>query len=343
MKRTNSLIAFVLVLCTLVSMFSMLAPTASAATVKISIADILIGGKNLVNSIENNKKLPSAVSCNGTKVTCEQFLYLASKAVVMLNDGKSTSTKITVKEYGKCPNPSETLSSTFKMQKSEYVSLAKKIYKWMDTNGRALNYVTSSKGKLRYENYLYTMARVLLFARSKNRLPNYVVTRKWSNVVGTIAAERAAAKAMYPEYLKATEDCQVTHSTIKAVSREAIGDAKTLRQAAKNLVKYLNEQTRYEPYRNTIKGAVEVWNTKKGNCCDMAHLVIACARAQGIPARYVHAKCRFSDGHIDGHVYAELWTGEKWEIADIVNDANYLGYKNNTDIEFIKRYIALTF
>ena len=352
MKRVKSFIALLLVLCTVAGMFSMLAPMASAATVKVSISDIMVGGKKFADYIEKNKKMPGSVDCNGTKVTCQQFLYLATKAVVMLNNGKAKTTKISAKDFGKCSSPSETLSGTFDMMKSEYIQRAKNIYTWMDSNGQVPNYATISKGTLRYENCLYIMSKILRFVKNEGIMPNYVTTKKWSVVIAqssssstssNLAKELAAAKAKYPGYLKATANCQVTNSTIKAVGKAAIGNATTLRQAAKNLVNYLNNKTAYDYYYDTHKGALKTWNSKSGNCCDMAHLVVACARSQGIPARYVHAYCSFQSGLVCGHVYAELWTGSSWEIADIVSDYNYLGYKTSKTLSVYNRYTELPF
>lgn len=343
MKRVKSFIALFLVLCTIVSMFSMLATTASAATVKVKISDIMVGGKKFADYIEKNKKMPGSVDCNGTKVTCQQFLYLASKAVVMLNNGKAKSTKITAKNFGKCSSPSESLSGSFNMTKANYVKCAKNIYTWMDSNGKVPNYASISQGKLRYENCLYTLSKVLRSYKADGKLPAKVAVKKWTVVTSTLSKDLAAAKEKYPQYLKATKNCQVSDATIKSVGKAAIGSATNLRQAAKNLAKYLNSKTSYDYYYDTQKGALKTWKAKVGNCCDMAHLVVACARSQGIPARYVHAYCSFQSGLECGHVYAELWTGSKWEIVDIVSDSNYLGYKTSKTIKVYARYAELPF
>ena len=354
MKRVKSLIAMILVLCTVVGMFGMLATTASAAKVSLKISDIMVGGKKFADYIEKNKKMPGSVDCNGTKVTCQQFLYLATKAVVLLSNGKAQSTKVTAKDFGKCSNPNETITGGYNMMKSEYVKICKNIYTWMDSNGQVPNYATISKGTIRYENCLYIMSKVLRFVKNEGQLPNYVYTTKWKTVIASssssssssssnLAKEIAAAKSKYPGYLKTTKNCQVTNATLKAVGKTAIGSATTLRKAAQNLTNYLNSKTAYDYYYNTVKGAYKTWTSKVGNCCDMAHLVIACARSQGIPARYVHAYCSFQSGLKCGHVYAELWTGSKWEISDIVSDYNYLGYKTSTTLSVYNRYAELPF
>ena len=157
MKRTRSVLAMVLCLCMVFGMFSMLSITASAATVKVSLSDIMVGGKKFADYIEKNGKMPGSVDCNGTKVTCQQFLYLATKATVHLNNGKAKTTTVSAKDFGKCSNPNESVSSAYNMQKSEYIQRAKNIYNWMDDNGQVPNYATISKGTLRYENCLYIM------------------------------------------------------------------------------------------------------------------------------------------------------------------------------------------
>ena len=354
MKRTKSVIALVLVLCTVFSMFSMLSFTASAATAKLSLSDIMVGGKKFADYIEKNKKMPGSVDCNGTSVTCQQFLYLATKAVVQLNSGKAKTTKVTAKDFGKCSNPNETISGGYNMMKTEYVKIAKNIYTWMDSNGQVPNYATISKGTIRYENCLYIMSKILRFIKAEGQMPNYVYTTKWSTVIAkssssssgsssTLESEKAAAKSKYSSYLKATKNCQVSNATLQSVAKTAVGSATTLRKAAQNLVNYLNNKTGYDYYYDTQKGAYKTWTSKYGNCCDLAHLVIACARSQGIPARYVHSYCSFQSGLKCGHVYAQLWTGSKWEIADIVSDSNYLGYKTSTTISTYNYYTELPF
>ena len=81
------------------------------------------------------------------------------------------------------------------------------------------------------------------------------------------------------------------------------------------------------------------WNAKQGNCCDMAHLMNACARSLGVPARYRHGNCTFSSGKTTGHVWAEVYCGSSgiaagdsdgWLTADLVSYYNYLGYKTST-------------
>ena len=131
-------------------------------------------------------------------------------------------------------------------------------------------------------------------------------------------------------YLKATKYCQVNNTTIKKVAQTGVGKAKTPLDAAKNLFKYLNKNTSYKYYYDTKYGAVGTWNNRKGNCADLAHLAVACARSVGIPARYVHASgCKFRDGDICGHYWAQWYIGGKWYNVDLTSDSNTFNCKAN--------------
>jgi len=79
---------------------------------------------------------------------------------------------------------------------------------------------------------------------------------------------------------------------------------------------------------------------------DQTHLIIALARAAGIPAQYKHGTCKFSSGNTYGHVWAQLLIDGKWVNADATSSKNSLGViKNwNTASYTLKgTYISLPF
>jgi transglutaminase-like putative cysteine protease len=102
-------------------------------------------------------------------------------------------------------------------------------------------------------------------------------------------------------------------------------------------MEYITWNTDYEYYACTRRGAIKTWSDRQGNCCDMAHLMCALARSLGIPARYQHWLCQFSDSQ-EGHVWAGLYipdapSGTKgndgnWFYADPVNNKCRLGYQS---------------
>jgi transglutaminase-like putative cysteine protease len=93
----------------------------------------------------------------------------------------------------------------------------------------------------------------------------------------------------------------------------------------------VNKATDFEYYLNSKKGALGALDSKKANCCDQAHLVVALLRASGIPARYTHCKpCKFlSSGMVVGHVWAEAQIDGKWAEMDTTSNQNNVGAVNS--------------
>lgn len=54
-----------------------------------------------------------------------------------------------------------------------------------------------------------------------------------------------------------------------------------------------------------------------GVCQDHAHVMIACCRAAGIPARYVSGYLYTGDaGHLASHAWIDAWNGQRWLSCD---------------------------
>ena len=68
------------------------------------------------------------------------------------------------------------------------------------------------------------------------------------------------------------------------------------------------------------------------NCVDHSDLVVALARAAGIPARYQEGYCDFSDGWYD-HVWAQLYVNGEWYYADTISTLNTFGVINNWNLK----------
>lgn len=68
---------------------------------------------------------------------------------------------------------------------------------------------------------------------------------------------------------------------------------------------------------NIHTSAEEAWNLKKGVCQDYAHIMIALARMEGIPARYV---CGMLVGEGYSHAWVELLCEDGWHAFDPTND-----------------------
>ncbi len=103
----------------------------------------------------------------------------------------------------------------------------------------------------------------------------------------------------------------------------------TTMEKAKSVFEFVRDNLAYSFYFNTQRGAAVTLRDMRGNCCDHAHLVIALARACGIPARYVHGTCKFNSGDTYGHVWAQIYVDGKWYNADAISYYNTLGTITN--------------
>ena len=133
-------------------------------------------------------------------------------------------------------------------------------------------------------------------------------------------------------YLQTTTNCQSGDSVIIALAQQLTSGLSTATQKATAILDYVIDNIAYSSYYNTNRGAKQTLTDKKGNCCDQAHLVIALFRAAGLPARYVHGVCTFSSGSSIGHVWAQVFIGDTWVVADPVSSRNSLGVINNWNI-----------
>jgi transglutaminase-like putative cysteine protease len=102
----------------------------------------------------------------------------------------------------------------------------------------------------------------------------------------------------------------------------------TTLEKATNIFNWVRDYVNYSFYYNTKRGAVGTLKSRLGNCVDLSHLMVALSRAAGIPARYVHADCKFSSSWC-GHVWAQLYVNGKWINADASNNINDFGVVRN--------------
>ena len=91
-----------------------------------------------------------------------------------------------------------------------------------------------------------------------------------------------------PEYMQPTEFFDFDVEAVREFAFETVRDAATAREKAVKLFYAVRDGIRYDPYsismdRETYK-ASHVLAAKSGFCLPKANLLIACARATGIPA-----------------------------------------------------------
>lgn len=289
--------------------------TASASGNQITSDQLNEAASSVKTFVDVNHRLPNYVTVAGLQITLPQFLELLSEGLINVNKGQTYS--ITVQDVSSPTSSYESVKSG-NIQKTEYVQLADKLKTFVDTNGRLPNYVTSSLGKIRYESLIYMYSKILDFYDINGRLPTYVSLTAWTGLSseGTTITDSSLQK-----YLQPTANCQSTSSTIKSLSASITSGLTSTYGKAQAIFNWVRDNLSYSYYNNTKKGALGALSARSANCCDHSHLVIALARAAGIPGRYIH---------VYGHVYSQLYVDGKWYNADAINNSNYFGQAKST-------------
>ncbi|MBE6928234.1 MAG: transglutaminase domain-containing protein [Ruminococcaceae bacterium] len=303
--------------------------------------------------VEKNKNLPASVSVNGNDATMSEMLYLCCQAIVNINSG-TTSGLLDFLDLNEPENPQDAISEG-NIDKAEYVERAQKVINFCKEYDQGPNYMTTSLGLMHYKEGVYFFAKIMSYYHEHKELPNYSSVTAWAITAGLFVDGDATFGnnySSYAKYLVPTANCQSNNSTIITVAKTGMNyssgtyggyaNPTSTYQAIFNLFEYLNDKTSYEYYYDTSRGALGVWRDKCGNCCDMAHLMIACSRSLGVPGRYAHGYCHFSSMST-GHVWATIYCGSQWYTADLVSNYNYLGYKTNRTGTLYNYYATLPF
>ncbi len=289
---------------------------------KVSIKDLVAASKKVKSYISKHSKIHSSVEIGGVSFKTADYLYLVSKAIVNLKDGKKSDIPIKI-----IKNPSNPKKATTLGYLKNYLSVAKKIVKTAESKGQMPNSVSSKVGTIGYKGVVATLAKVMVSYGKKNKMPSYVAVKALSGSsstkVGGINMKNTISKLA--AYLAASKNCQVNDAKFKKLVSKLIKGCKTEKEKATKIFNYVRDTISYSFYYNTKFGALGTLNSKTGNCVDHAHLVVAMFRTAGLATRYVHATCHFSSGNTYGHVFAQVLIGNTWTVADATSSRNSLG------------------
>jgi parallel beta-helix repeat protein len=151
-----------------------------------SLEDLEYASSSVQTYVEANHQLPANVTINGTTVNMAQFLKLIATAAININGSLNSS--ISLGNYTAATNPSETITTSGNLNKTDYLNLANSIKSYMDSNGRAPDYRTISLGNMRYESLVYTFAQILKSYQVAEILPNYITVIPWTTVANNSTA-----------------------------------------------------------------------------------------------------------------------------------------------------------
>jgi hypothetical protein len=120
--------------------------------------------------------------------------------------------------------------------------------------------------------------------------------------------------------LKSSEYIQSDNPKIIALARQAVGIAKDAAQAARNIESFVAGYIENKTLSVGYATALEVANSKQGDCTEFAVLTAAICRAAGIPARVVTGIAYVDDfmgkSGFGGHAWTEVYMGGKWVGLD---------------------------
>ncbi|MGF7118777.1 transglutaminase domain-containing protein [Methanobacterium oryzae] len=284
--------------------------------------------------IDGNKRLPSYITIGTKQVSMSEMLRLMAISTLQLSSG--IKTPVTLKNTDTPRDPSDNMINGT-LNKTEYLKIAQRIKSYIDSKGVAPNFATSSLGNIGYESTIYMYAKIVTFYKSNSRLPSYVTMNTW---------KEEDIPSDLQKYLNPTKNCQSDNANIKALAASLTKGISSTYDKGTKIFNWVRDNLSYEFYYNTKYGAVNTYQNKKGNCVDHSHLLIALARAAGIPAKYMHGTCNFTSGTVYGHVWAQLYINGKWYNADAISSRNTLGAINNwnkTSVVMKGNYAELPF
>lgn len=297
----------------------------------LTLKEIFTLASKIETSVDDDGYLPEIVSVNNKKVIMADLLDVFAQSVINFNK-KVNSISINVKNL-KYNNFTSSKSITGDIIKEDYVNLAKSIEDYINKHNKTPNVLDTSIGKMQFRTMLYTLSKLITSYKKNSKLPSSV------SVSDSVFIDISKKK-----YLVATKNCQVNNAKIKNLAKSLTSGLKTNLAKAKKIFNYVRDSVTYSFYFNTRRGALKTLTSKRGNCVDTAHLVVALCRAAKLPARYVHADCTFRSGRVIGHVWAEIYVNGKWLKADGTSNYNTLGKIVNWHKGvYHGRYISLPF
>lgn len=296
----------------------------------IDTDQIISAASRVKTFIETNNRLPNYVTILDYKVTMPQYLQLVTEDLSQIKTNSQSSVGLL-----SVNSPLNTQEDALKgsIAQSEYLELAENISSSIEHCNTAPGYVNSSLGNIQFESLVYMYSKIMNYFNTYKKLPNTESVTPWSTF--NLSLNSIAVEDDLTAYLLPTKNCQSDNPTIISLAQSITADLTSTYDKANAIFNWVRDNTTYSYYYNTKKGAVKTLNSLSGNCVDQTHLLIALSRAAGIPARYRHGTCTFSDGKF-GHVWAQLYVNGIWYVADTISNKNTLGVINNWNTKTYK-------
>ena len=143
-----------------------------------------------------------------------------------------------------------------------------------------------------------------------------------TNIVETATLETIPL----PIYLRQTALTQPDNA-VKAFAATFAKQAKNA-ELILSMMKQINAKIAYVKGSTQVKTtAAQAFAQGEGVCQDQTHVLLACCREIGIPARYVSGYLFTDDArHMESHAWADIWLeGLGWQSFDVLNQCKTNG------------------
>lgn len=168
---------------------SQIKSTASTSTAKtFTRAQISDASSKVATFVSKNDRLPNYVTIGGKKVTMPQFLQLTTQSLLNTNEGPSGSAALKTVQS---PSSSTETVKSGKLNKTEYLNLAKSIQLTINTTGKAPSSISTSLGKMNFKNMVLSYSKILSYFKTNSKLPSYVSVAAWSSTTTTTSSVKA--------------------------------------------------------------------------------------------------------------------------------------------------------
>ena len=293
---------------------------------RFSVEEVILVASLVNYQVATTRGLPSTVTINGVSVGLPSFLQIVTTAVLHINS-ETTSELI----YNNYCNPSSTLNEGMNygdMSFTEYIDIAGDVKSFTEDDWIIPGYAygTSLGTYFGCYNMIYTYSRVLTYYHEHNVLPKSIPVQPWISV---LLPQLRNYPSNLASYTWPTRNCQSDDVAINNLAYKIVATSSSPWNACSRIMGWVQDNVEYVFYYNTRYGARGTLNNMHGNCVDQSHLVIALARAVGIPARYLHGTCNFIISGRLGHVWPELFINGGWVFADASSTDNELGVIRN--------------
>lgn len=279
-----------------------------------TMSEVIAASKRVTEYIQENGSTPKTVGVGGETVTRPSFnRMIAATIIEIYNNSNQNIRTDSVKDPS---NPIGGLPEG-QLQKSDYIDAAKRTKNFIEANKQMPNYINTPLGQMSPFNFMDMYSRALNFYADNNYLPNFIYTNSLAGGTSPTQPTQPNVPEDLKPYLDATSNCQVNDPTIQSLAKHF--------NTSEEAFLYVRDEFDYENYYNTRRGAMGTFRDKKGNCCDLSHILIAILRAIGIPAMYRHVLAQFKGGQI-GHVYVRAYVNGEYVALDASNNNN--GYNN---------------